>query len=294
MKGLPIWIKDHFKQSLDSIEMLMQLVHISERGISVLRGMPQLVKALARDNGEGSGDAAKRIKSAEKEAALAQREVDTDFPVLHGLAAVALWSWLENFVKGFVVLWLIHRKDAYSVPAVQRLRIKLGDYAQLSKAEQAGYVVDLLEQDLSSALKRGITRFESLLDPFSLSGGTLPEGCAQTLFELQQIRNVIAHRNGRADRQLKAACPWLKVRLNQPFIISRPMLHRYTEACIEYMRARLYCVGDHYAIDLRPDNSDEPNSSIKQIPGGLPHPVAELNRISQSAIDGLNDRVKLD
>jgi hypothetical protein len=32
-KGLPTWIKDHFKQSLDSIETLMQLVHISERGI---------------------------------------------------------------------------------------------------------------------------------------------------------------------------------------------------------------------------------------------------------------------
>lgn len=262
-KSLPIWIKDHFRQSLDSIETLMQIVHISERGIAVLRGIPRLVKALARENAdESNGDTAKRIESAEKEAALAQREVETDFPVLHGLAVVALWSWLENLVKGFVVLWLIHRKDAYSAPALQRLRVKLGDYSELSKDEQAYYVVELLEQDLSSTLKRGINRFDSLLGAFSLSGGVLPDGCAQTLFELQQIRNVIAHRNGRADRQLKAACPWLKIRLNQPVVISRPMLHRYTEACIEYMRVRLSCVGEHYAINLHLDNPVATNLPI--------------------------------
>lgn len=244
--SLPTWVKDHFTQSLDSIETLMQIVHISECGIGGLRGIPGLMKALASDRGdEGNGDTAKRIETAEKEAALAQREIDTDFPVLHGLAVVALWSSLENFVKGFIVLWLVHRKDAYSAPALQRLRVKLGDYLHSSKAEQARYIVELLEQDLSSALKRGITRFESLLDPFYLSGGVLPDGCAEALFELQQIRNSIAHRNGRADRQLKAACPWLKVKLNQPITVSRSMLQRYVIACIQYMHARLNRVQDH-------------------------------------------------
>ena len=63
-------------------------------------------------------------------------EVDKDFPVLHGLAVVALWSWLENFVKGFVVLWLTHRKDAYSATVLQKLRVKLGAGLKRARLER--------------------------------------------------------------------------------------------------------------------------------------------------------------
>src|SRR5712691_8859916 len=124
-KKLPAWITDHFAQSIDSIETLIRIVSVSERGISVLRGMPRVIKAIAKaKDTEDTPDTAEQIESAEKEAALAQRELDKDFPVLHGLAVVALWSWLENFVKGFVVLWLAHRKDAYSATVLQKLRVK--------------------------------------------------------------------------------------------------------------------------------------------------------------------------
>lgn len=271
-KKLPAWITDHFTQSLNSIDTLMQIVHISERGIAVLRAMPRVVKVLAQvESEENSTDTTKRIESAEKAAALAQQEVDKDFPVLHGLAVVALWSWLENFVKGFVVLWLIHRKDAYSAAAIQKLRVKLGEYLQLSKTEQAHYVVELLEQDLASPLKRGVTRFDSLLEPFSLATSPLPDGCAQTLFELQQVRNAIAHKNGNADHQLKAACPWLKVKLKQPVPVSQAMLHRYAEACVQYLLVRLYGVGDRYTINLRPRDAEPPNPSVERTPDGAAH-----------------------
>jgi hypothetical protein len=36
---------------------------------------------------------------------------------------------------------------------------------------------------LASPLKRGVNRFESLLEPFGLAD-SLPDGCARTLFEL--------------------------------------------------------------------------------------------------------------
>lgn len=258
-KKLPAWITDHFTQSLDSIHTLIRIVNVSERGISVLRGMPRVIKAIAKaKDTEDTPDTARQIESAEKEAALAQQEVDKDFPVLHGLAVVALWSWLENFVKGFVVLWLVHRKDAYSAPALQKLRVKLGEYLQLSRTEQAHYVVELMEQDLATPLKRGVTRFDSLFEPFALVMTPLPEGCTKTLFELQQVRNAIAHKNGNVDHQLKSACPWLKVKLNQPVPVSHEMLGCYTQACIQYLFARLYDVGDRYAMDLRPQDAELP------------------------------------
>jgi hypothetical protein len=254
-KKLPAWITDHFEQSIHSMETLMRIVSISERGIGVLRGMPGVIKAIAKaKDTKDMPDTAKRIESAEKEAALAQQEVEKDFPVLHGLAVVALWSWLENFVKGFVVLWLVHRKDAYSATVLQKLRVKLGEYLQLPKTEQAHYIVELMEQDLATPLKRGVTRFDSLFEPFALVTTPLPDGHAKTLFELQQVRNAIAHRNGNADRRLKSTCPWLKAKINQPVRVSHKMLHRYSEACMQYVLARLYDVGDRYAMNLRPED----------------------------------------
>ena len=248
---LPAWLTDHFTQSLDAHKQLFQIVDLSERGIGVLRGIPKVVKVLAKVNEETEEPSSlARIEAAEKEAALAQAEIAEDFPVLHGFAVVALWSWTEHFIKGFVTLWLLHRRDSFSTPAVQRLKVKVGDYAQMQKREQAAFLVELLEQDLASSLKRGANRFESLLEPFGLSG-SLSDECSKTIFELQQVRNVIAHRNGKADRRLRSECPWLKLKINQPVKISRDMLQAYSNAVAEYLLTILYRTGDLYGQDLR-------------------------------------------
>lgn len=277
-RKLPEWITDHFKESLNSHDLLMQITDISARGISVLRGMPKIVKVLADVEGKSDHpDSVKKLERAQKEAELASTEVEKDFPVLHGLAVVALWSWMEHFVKGFVALWLMHRRDALDVPAVQKLRVRLGEYLQLQKAEQAQFLVELLEQELASSLKRGATRFESLLQPFGLSF-QLPDGCGQSLFELQQIRNAIAHRNGRADRRLRSDCPWLKLKINQPVLVSRKMLNAYSAAAGEFLLSFLYRVGDVYSVDLRPAERKAPNPSIEGIKTGMPALAPHVKR----------------
>ena len=149
-KKLPEWLGNHFKESSNSMDQLMQIVEISARGIGVLRGMPKIVQVLA--DVEGNSQEPKSVKALEratKEAELASNEVAKDFPVLHGFAVVALWSWLEHFVKGLVALWLIHRRDALDAPVVQKLRVRFGEYMRLQKSEQAQFLVELLEQDLA-------------------------------------------------------------------------------------------------------------------------------------------------
>jgi hypothetical protein len=91
-RKLPKWITDHFEQSLNAHERLFQIVHLSERGIGVLRGMPKIVKVLADVEGTATDPSSiKRIEAAEKEALLAHSEIADGFPVLHGFAVVALW-----------------------------------------------------------------------------------------------------------------------------------------------------------------------------------------------------------
>jgi len=251
-RKLPAWITDHFKECLKSHEQLIQITEVSAHGISVLRGMPRIVEVIAKVDGRSTDPSTfKQLERAHQEAALATAEVDKGFPVLHGFAVVALWSWMEHFVKGVVTLWLLHRRDALNAPAVQKLRVRLGEYLQLPKIEQAHFLVELLEQDLASPLKRGAGRFESILEPFGLSF-QLADGCGQVLFELQQIRNAIAHRNGRADRRLRSDCPWLKLKMNQPVEVDHFMLQKYSEATSQFLLSLLYRIGDVYGHDLRP------------------------------------------
>lgn len=245
---LPAWIKSHFRQSIDSQELLMQIIEISKRGISVVRGMPELIKALSQDDEtKDKATTTERLARAESDAVLASNEVETDFPVLHSLAVVALWSWLEHFVKGFVALWLLHHQEALNAGAVQKLRVRLGDYLQLDRDEQAHFLVELLEQETASPLKRGVMRFDSLLEPFGLTF-TLPDGCGKLFFELQQVRNAIAHRNGRADRRLLKECPWLEFKINDPVRVSTAMLGAYSGAAAEFALALFYKVRDIYNV----------------------------------------------
>ena len=124
-RKVPEWITDHFEQCIAANETLFRIIHLSEKGIGVARSMPKMVKVLAKVHGASDDPSTKqKIEYAEREAQLAQSEIDSDFPVLHALAVVALWSWLEHFVKGFVALWILHRKDALTVAAVQKLKGK--------------------------------------------------------------------------------------------------------------------------------------------------------------------------
>lgn len=248
-KKLPQWITGHFEDSLESNETLIRILHLSEKGISLLSGMPKLVETLAEVDPQ-QRITPERIKAAKKEADLARSEIDGGFPVLHGFAVVALWSWLEHHVKGFVALWILNRKSALAAPPIQKIRIRLGEYMQLHKREQAEYLVDILEKELSSGLKSGVNRFESLLSPFEL-GGSVPEDCARNIFELQQVRNVIAHRNGRADRRFKTACPWVKCKVGAQLTVDIEMINRYASACTEYWIEMLFRLGEIYDVPIR-------------------------------------------
>lgn len=254
---LPKWATDHFRETLDSQQLLMEIVRISERGISVLRAMPNAMKVLAKVEGKLDDPVTtKQLEKTEREAALAATEVQDGFPVLHSLAVVALWSWLEHFVKRLLALWLLNHPEALNAAAIQRLRVRLGDYLQLDKDEQAHFLVELLEQEQGSSLKRGVTRFDSLLEPFGLSCA-LPDGCGRVLFELQQVRNAIAHRNGRADRRLLTECPWLDLRVNDYVKVSDEMLSAYAGAAGQFLVALLYRVGEIHGVDLRASEASD-------------------------------------
>lgn len=114
-------------------------------------------------------------------------------------------------------------------------------------ADRCLWVVDLLDQDSAGPLRAGVTRFETLLQPLGLTGA-FPEEGSKTLFELSQVRHVIMHRRGRADRRLIEACPWLGVAAGDRVRISHEMWQRYNAAVGEYVLELIQRVREAFGL----------------------------------------------
>ena len=105
----------------------------------------------------------RNIDRAKQEASLAEIEVLNDFPLLHGQAVVTLWSYLESLSRSFITAWLRNQPDALFSTLISKLKVRLGEYEALSADEKTSYIFDLLEQDLGTNLRSGVTRSKHCL-----------------------------------------------------------------------------------------------------------------------------------
>lgn len=247
--GAPPWATEPFKRFVNQTERLDQVVHLSMRGISGLRGVPGLVKALAKVEDEHSEKAKQRLEDADRTAELAKREVETGFPVLHSQAVVNLWSLLEALIHDFLCAWLLNTPDALFVDAIRKLRVRLGEYEQLEKKDRISYIVELLEKELVIGVKYGVPRFEMMLAPFKL-GGTVSSALRRDILELGQVRNIIVHRGGIADQQFASTCPWMKLESGDELKVTHKMLSRYFHSVHDYAVILICRVGEHHGVDM--------------------------------------------
>lgn len=248
-RRMPAWAGDPFKSFIDDVERLKQVMQISERGIAMLRVAPKAAQALIRAEGDLSKPRRKQLRVARKHASLAEREIREGFPVLHAWAVVALWSHLESLLRTFLASWLKNKRDAWTCEPVHSLRIQLGLYRTLPAPQRQFYIVELLEKETKSGLRSGINRFEELLKPFNL-GGKVPKPIAHTLYELGQVRNLIAHSASRVDRRFKTACPWLKTKIGAPLHVSHDMIGDYFDAAMMYVTLLICRTAIVFGVDM--------------------------------------------
>ena len=239
-----------FKNYLEQIGYLTEFLELTQQGISVLRAMPKIVKVVAHAEGESRGsEYEKKLEIAEKSADLADRELATGFPILHSQVTVSLWGYLEALIKDFVTEWLMNEPSSFQVAELQKLKIKLGMYEQLEGYYRYNYIVELLENEVAAGLRNGTTRFEAMLKPFGLEG-EVPKDIKRDIYELGQVRNIIVHRSGIADRQMLSACPWLDLTPGQTVQVSPKMFDRYLNATTNYVTLLIYRIGEHFGADM--------------------------------------------
>jgi len=212
---------------------------------------------------------------------MAKKEVAAGFQMVYRDDVLSIWHSLDNHIRRLAVAWITEHPDALRTQAVQKLRIRLGDLFEMSNDDRMHYIVDQLDQEMSGPLKLGVTRFETLLEPFGLSG-SVDELIRRTIFELQQVRNVIVHRGARADRQLIERCPWLGLKNGETLVINKNMSIRFHLGGILYVGVvgdrvlrKFEEDGDSYLIQgFSEQHRDLQKLHSQAFPDSTPAPIA--------------------
>lgn len=236
---LPEWVKPPLRQCFARIEDENRVLHLSMKGLSQLRTLPKVLEVLhsidLRTEAEAAERAllADRLTAAKKDAEWVQREVKDGYPILHAHSVVALWSALEVLSEDLSACWLSNKPGCWQHPSISRLRIGLGEYEAMLRDERIRFVIRELSRSLSIDLKTGIGRLEPLLEVFDLAPVVGPN-LRRALHELSQVRNVVVHAGGRADRKLLTDCPWLPWRLGELVVIEHELYGWYYRAADRY------------------------------------------------------------
>jgi hypothetical protein len=126
-----------------------------------------------------------------------------------------------------------------------------------------------------------INRFELLLEPFGLSG-PVSETTKRGLFELNQVRNSLMHRAGKADRRLIEACPWLNLSAGQTVNLTGDAYKRYQEAAFDYVTEIIIRIGERFGVDMEGVGKKETQESSPDLETSL------NNKGRPTTLDGLD------
>lgn len=246
----------------EEMRELELFVHVCE---NALRQATRAVKGveLQRDTAKFLGEPSpyasdeefERAKShASDIARFAEAEKSAGLPYLFGLCAVRLWALLEALIDELVVEAMRQPEKCKDQAALSKLKGPLMDFRNASPEEQAEFLAETLKQGVEASLKQGIGRFEAVLDPVGL-GGAVDEIVRRALFELNQIRNVIVHKGGKADRRLVESCAWLGMQRGDAVRVSGSMFRRYQLAAYWYVVELRSRIDQHLGQSSSPEAS---------------------------------------
>jgi hypothetical protein len=238
------WTLKSIKHFQGQLNMTGEVLDLCVRGIGFITSMPKRQAAIAAEEDYlhepvEAKEREQAMAHAESLARLAQREISSDFSILHSQALVFLWNGLESLVKDVLRDWLVNRPELLNQEPWTNLKVKVGEYEPLDTEQRAAFLVDQYDQSIGGALKQGSTRFEKLLEAIGLSG-RVDENTGKRLFELQQVRNVLVHRMGIADRRLCDSCPWMSLKPGMPVVVRRDTYHDYLAAVTEYAEELIF------------------------------------------------------
>jgi len=171
---------------------------------------------------------------------IVNRENGHGFPGLHARHTVSLWNMLDVTLSESLVQLFIADSAALELPAFDKLKFSVAQYRDMSRTQLMRFAVTELKQHYSSPYRfnKGVRVYERIYKELGIESN-IPKEIDKLLIELRAMRNVIVHNMAIADERLVQVCPWLKLEVNAPAIVTAPQYREYKNASLSYVAAIL-------------------------------------------------------
>jgi hypothetical protein len=254
----------------------MALAICSMDGLLLVSSRPTQLEAI-RDGFpvmKGVDDSTLGLKEAREKAEFVQRELDFRFPTLISQTIIALWGHLEAFAEDLATLVVEAEPSILENEKNSRIKVSLGDFAA-PEEERSALIVKALQREVGSP--PGVNVFENLFERLGVGGNT-ERDVKDWLFELQQVRNVLVHRQGKADRHFLRNCPRFGASAGERLQCSTPLMTLYSFAVVLYGATVARRLADKY-----PPSSDDQAEPLG--------PSTALDDACRETFDGLKAKV---
>lgn len=179
-----------------------------------------------------------------------QGELSKGFPLFYQQQVIAAWTYLEAFVRDFCVDWIVNNPSVVQSAPFVGMKVSLAEFMSLDfEAQRSKF--ETIEGEIKAKRKCGTERFEAVLALFKLNGQVESE-LHRDIKELHQVRNVIVHKAGVADRRLVERCPWMGLEIGQELRCGDDDVIRYSNASTKYVNQLFERVGAHFDGDPLP------------------------------------------
>lgn len=230
---LPSWAQKPLRRIVDLPTRTAMAVWIS---FSVLDHWGEHRPAILRDamsmkGAETREDGHLVVESIE---AYVQSEHDSGYSHTLGRGVTELWSLLESMMLDLAADYLLHERAGWQRDDVRKVRISIGDYHTMDDRERAQFVI----KKIDNAQLAGVSRFKNLLTAIGLSHPAVDPGTKDAIYELEKVRNVLVHRDGRTDQRFLDQCPEYKPppQIGEHLEIDRIRYSEYQAALMTYVR----------------------------------------------------------
>ena len=246
---IPDYAFNPLRRCLDSVFITNRLLHLSMNGLQIISNRPQMVQHVidltVQAEQEVTAELMSELEDATADAAFTRDERDNDFPRLHAYTLVGQWGALEAGVEDMLVGILVNEPKVLEKEEFARVKVPLSKYELLDKEERMRFLLGEVQRAQSFGIARGVNTFENVLQVFDLSG-SVEEDVRIGLWEMNHMRNVLVHRDSRADLRLIQACPSLNLKIGDRVLISHERYGYYSNVLIDYIRLVICRLGKRY------------------------------------------------
>ena len=172
---------------------------------------------------------------------------------------VYLWTSLESFIKRLISTLIEFDKELLIEESLDKVKIPMTEYFQCEYDEIPMYLTQLIIDNLNCGHKRGINKFECILDAFGF-GGPFNASHKEKLFALQQLRNCIVHNDSVVDQHFCRQCKHLGYQVGDRIEITKKEYSKYQTSVLAYIQEIFYRVNEKLGA---------PEFSLKQIREGI-------------------------